>query len=178
MGGGTWTTAGRRMTTLGSAALTVRGGLASDLEQVVAIEQACFSDPWTTDAFLSVLALPHISFLVAEERETDRGRGRGGGAALLGYVVAMIIADEGEIADLAVAPRARRKGVGGLLLDLASSQARDAGVQSMYLEVRESNSAAIALYASRGFGTVGRRRQYYRHPTEDALILRRDLGRT
>jgi ribosomal-protein-alanine N-acetyltransferase len=166
------------MTTIGSAAVTVREGVASDLEQVVAIEQVCFSDPWTTDAFLSVLALPHIRFLVAEEREATGAGSRGGGAALLGYVVAMIIADEGEIADLAVAPSARRRGVGGLLLDLAASQARDAGVHSIYLEVRESNSAAIALYESRGFGTIGRRRQYYRHPTEDALILRRDLGRT
>jgi ribosomal-protein-alanine N-acetyltransferase len=88
----------------------------------------------------------------------------------------MVAADEGEIADLAVAPWARRRGVGGLLLDLAAADARDVGVRTLYLEVRESNAAAIALYESRGFGTIGRRRQYYRHPMEDALVLRRDLS--
>jgi ribosomal-protein-alanine N-acetyltransferase len=165
------------VTSAGSATVTVRPGSAADLDRVVAIERASFSDPWTPDAFQSILSLPHIRFFVAEDREPiSAGKGGGGGAALAGYVVAMVAADEAEIADLAVAPWARRRGIGGLLLDLAAADARDAGVRTLYLEVRESNSAAIALYESRGFGTIGRRRQYYRHPLEDALVLRRDLG--
>jgi ribosomal-protein-alanine N-acetyltransferase len=157
--------------------VAVRLGTAADLDRVVAIERSSFSDPWTLEAFQSILSLPHIRFHVAEDRDPSAGgKGGGGGATLAGYVVAMVAADEGEIADLAVAPWARRRGVGGLLLDLAAADARDVGVRTLYLEVRESNAAAIALYESRGFGTIGRRRQYYRHPMEDALVLRRDLS--
>ena len=98
-----------------------------------------------------------------------------GGASLIGYVLALIAADEAEIADLAVTPAARRRGVGGLLLDRVSRAAADRGVRVLYLEVRESNVAARRLYESRSFLPVGRRRGYYRHPPEDALVLRRDL---
>lgn len=165
------------------ANLTIRPAMAVDLEQVTAIEQACFSDPWTAEAFASALRLSHIRFLVAEETDDPAPGngvpvvdGRGGASRLVGYVLAMVVADEGEIADLAVAPSARRRGVGGELLDRVAADARQGGVRALYLEVRESNTAAIALYRSRGFGPVGRRRGYYRHPSEDALLLRRDLG--
>jgi ribosomal-protein-alanine N-acetyltransferase len=163
--------------------LTIRPAMAADLEQVTAIEQACFSDPWTPEAFASALTLSHIRFLVAEEIDDPAsGNGvpavdHGGGVSrVVGYVLAMVAADEGEIADLAVAPAVRRRGVAGELLDRVAADARQAGVRALYLEVRESNVAAIALYRSRGFGPVGRRRGYYRHPPEDALLLRRDLG--
>ena len=79
---------------------------------------------------------------------------------------------------LAVAPVARRRGIGGLLLDEVVAGATRAGVRSLYLEVRESNSAARALYESRRFLPVGRRRGYYQRPPEDALLLRRDLAPT
>jgi ribosomal-protein-alanine N-acetyltransferase len=92
--------------------------------------------------------------------------------------VALIAGDEGEIADLAVAPSARRRGVGGALLDRVVRDAAASGVGALYLEVRESNAGAIALYRSRGFGAVGRRRGYYRHPSEDALVLRREIAPT
>jgi ribosomal-protein-alanine N-acetyltransferase len=90
--------------------------------------------------------------------------------------VALLYGEEGEIADLAVAPAARRLGVGGLLLDRVVAEAMESGVRALYLEVRESNSAARALYHSRGFDTVGRRRRYYQRPAEDALVLRRDMA--
>jgi ribosomal-protein-alanine N-acetyltransferase len=139
------------------------------------VESLSFSDPWTAEAFASVLDLPHMRFFVAEEREEGPGTGD---PVLLGYVVALVVADEGEIADLAVAPSARRRGVGGLLLDRVVAESEELGIRALYLEVRESNVAARALYQSHGFAPVGRRRGYYQSPTEDALLLRRDMEGT
>jgi ribosomal-protein-alanine N-acetyltransferase len=167
----------------GRATPVIRAAVAEDLDRIVAIERSCFSDPWTTDAFASAIALTHSRFLVAEEHGTEpageddaAARRRGDVPRLLGYVVALVVADEGEIADLAVAPAARRRGIGGALLDRVTAAALQAGVHALYLEVRESNVAALALYRSRGFAPVGRRQAYYRDPVEDALLLRRDLG--
>jgi ribosomal-protein-alanine N-acetyltransferase len=160
--------------------LTIRPCTPMDLERVAEIERVSFSDPWNFETFSAALALRHLRFLVAEEGPAPGEQEVGGGAerALVGYVVALVMADEGEIADVAVAPAARRRGVARALLDRVAADARDAGVGALYLEVRESNSAARALYGSLGFETVGRRRGYYQRPAEDALLLRRGLDPT
>jgi ribosomal-protein-alanine N-acetyltransferase len=183
MGGGAWTTADRPVIGVSNRVVTVRRAMTGDLAAVQAIEAVSFSDPWTVDAFASALELRHMRFLVAEEREGEEGgggTGRGspgaGESVLLGYVVALVVADEGEIADLAVAPAARRRGIGGRLLDRVALEAEQTGIRALYLEVRESNASARALYESRGFTVVGRRRGYYQNPREDALLLRRALG--
>jgi len=90
----------------------------------------------------------------------------------VGYVLARQAADEAEILNLGVAPAARRRGIGRALVreGLAALAAR--GAEQVFLEVRESNAAARALYAEFGFAEVGRRRGYYRRPTEDAIVLR------
>jgi ribosomal-protein-alanine N-acetyltransferase len=106
-----------------------------------------------------------VAFLVADA-----------GGEVRGYIVAWFVLDEGEIGNLAVADEARRNGVGARLLDGAIAAVRTAGVDALYLEVRDSNAAARALYASRGFVEVGRRRDYYRRPKEDALVLRLELA--
>ena len=92
-------------------------------------------------------------------------------------VHAWFVLDEGEVANLAVAPGLRRRGVGSTLLDAAIRESQSRGVSNLYLEVRESNQSARRLYASRGFDEVSRRKAYYRSPVEDALILRRTLTR-
>ena len=161
----------------------IRRAEKDDISRIVQIEGESFADPWAAESFESSLVLDRMQFFVAEELLADDAGGGGGGgtggmsggASLIGYVLALIAADEGEIADLAVTPAARRRGVGGLLLDRVSRAAADRGVRVLYLEVRESNVAARRLYESRSFLPVGRRRGYYRHPSEDALVLRRDL---
>jgi ribosomal-protein-alanine N-acetyltransferase len=160
--------------------LRIRRCGTGDLERVAAIEQDSFSDPWTVEAFSVTLELRHLRFLVAEEGEEGEEGERPGGAepTLLGYVVALVMADEAEIADVAVARAVRRRGVGRALLERMIADVMDEGVRSLYLEVRESNVAARALYDSLGFVPVGRRRGYYQHPAEDALLLRRDLAPT
>ena len=145
-----------------SAAPVVRAATRGDLDAIHAIEVASFADPWTHRSFASLLSEAAVYFQVAEAAD--------GGVA--GYVVAWCVVDEAEIANVAVAPAARGAGVGAALLDAALSHAAGRGCLAAYLEVRESNAPARALYASRGFGAVGRRRGYYRHPVEDALVLR------
>ena len=156
--------------------LRVRLATGADLEIIGAIERLSFTDPWSVDSLAAALALPHGRFFVAESREgAGGGEVRDGGGRLVGYVVALFMGDEGEIADLAVAPPARRQGIAGRLLQRVMDEAREAGIRALYLEVRESNAAARALYASHAFRMVGRRRGYYQRPAEDALVLRREL---
>jgi ribosomal-protein-alanine N-acetyltransferase len=114
---------------------------------------------------MELLDDPRVAFLIADD-----------GGAVRGYVVAWFVLDEGEIGNLAVVTDARRHGIGARLLDGAIAAVRTARVEALYLEVRDSNAAARALYASRGFAEVGRRREYYRRPKEDALVLRLELG--
>lgn len=127
-----------------------------------AIEQEVFSDPWSTEDFRDCVTF--ALFLVAEEE----------GERIGGYVVALDAADEGEILNLAVAPAGRRRGLGRALVEQMLEALRARGVRHVYLEVRESNASARALYASRGFTEVGRRKEYYRRPVEDAIVLRLD----
>ena len=95
--------------------------------------------------------------------------------AVAGYVAAFSVGEDGEILNVAVGPPYRGRGLAGQMLDAVLIELAARGVRSAFLEVRESNRAARALYASRGFAEIGRRRDYYRRPVEDALVLRRAL---
>ena len=126
------------------------------------IEQEVFADPWSTQDFRDCVTADAV-FLVAETGET-----------ITGYVVAIDAADEGEILNLAVAPGGRRTGLGRALVEAVLAALADRGAEHVYLEVRESNAPARALYATHGFKEAGRRKAYYRRPVEDAIVLRRD----
>jgi len=136
-----------------------------DLRGVAAIERLAFSDPWSEKSFREALSHPAMYFVAA----------RSDGGEVLGYVVAWFVADEGQIANLAVAPSGWGRGIGRALLTSALNEAASRGVRDIYLEVRESNQRARRLYGSTGFQEVGRRRGYYRRPVEDAIVLRRTL---
>jgi len=139
---------------------------ASDVDVVAGIERAAFSDPWAPQSFRDALRHPAIYFACARRADA---------AQVLGYVVAWFVADEGEIANIAVAPGGWGQGIGKALLDAALGEAAGRGATAIYLEVRDSNIRARRLYRSRGFEEVGRRRGYYRRPAEDAIVLRRTL---
>ncbi len=126
------------------------------------IEQEVFADPWSRQDFHDCVAADAL-FLVAEVA-----------GEVSGYVVALDAADEGEILNLAVAPAGRRKGLGRALVEAVLGVLKDRDVRHVYLEVRESNAPARALYATQGFREVGRRKAYYRRPVEDAIVLRLD----
>ncbi|MGH7619958.1 MAG: ribosomal protein S18-alanine N-acetyltransferase [Gemmatimonadaceae bacterium] len=137
----------------------------ADLAAIAKIERAAFSDPWSERSFREALSQPAIYFVAAR---SDAGE-------VLGYVVAWFVADEGQIANLAVAPAGWGSGIGRALLTAALTEATARGATDIYLEVRDSNLRARRLYGSCGFKEVGRRRGYYRLPVEDAIVLRRTL---
>jgi [ribosomal protein S18]-alanine N-acetyltransferase len=137
-----------------------------DIDAVWEIENATFSTPWTADTFRSLLHRAPVELLVAERNDE-----------LVGYAVLWCIADEGELANIAIRGDLRGSGLGGELLDQVVDVARRRGVQSLYLEVRPSNAAAGRLYGRRGFQEVGVRRGYYSSPAEDARVLRLQIPR-
>lgn len=144
-----------------SALGEVRNATADDLSAIVSIERASFGDPWSEASFHSLLRAETTRFRVA----VRDGR-------VVGYAVTTRIGEEAELANLAVDPTARRAGIGALLLaDLLESTDASPGA-TVYLEVRASNEPAQALYRSRGFEAVGRRKGYYTRPAEDAIVMR------
>jgi [ribosomal protein S18]-alanine N-acetyltransferase len=158
-----------------TVSVRLRPATAADIDAIARIESLAFTDPWSRASFASLLGSPHVVFLVAEHSTAPSfGDGPGARGEVAGYVVAWAAADQAEIANIAIAPSLRGRGFGGRLLDAAIHDVEQRGATAVFLEVRESNAAARALYAARRFAEVGRRRAYYRRPVEDALVLRRD----
>jgi ribosomal-protein-alanine N-acetyltransferase len=143
--------------------VTLRDMTVDDVLRVADIEHRSFSDAWPANGFLELLGREYARLRVAVDASE----------VVQGYCVLLRAADEGEIANICTDPAVRGGGVGARLLDDALAAADAGAVATVYLEVRTSNQAARGLYESRGFRMVGRRRSYYQHPTEDALVLRR-----
>lgn len=144
----------------------IRSAVPADAGGFVAIERRSFSDPWSEASFREALTSPWTFGLAAQ-----------GSRGVAGYLIAREAAGTGEILNLAVAHEFRRRGLGGALLRAGLGAFRRRNVTEVFLEVRESNHSARALYASHGFRPVGQRAAYYRNPKEDALVLRLALER-
>ena len=137
------------------------------LDEVADLERICFSTPWSRNMLAEELDNACSAFLVALDPEDG---------SVVGYAGLLVIADEGYITNVAVRPESRRGGVAGQLLDVLLNFAGANKLAFLTLEVRESNYAAIALYGSRGFRGAGRRRNYYEHPKEDAIIMTKEFS--
>ena len=94
---------------------------------------------------------------------------------IVAYAVLYLAGGEGDIANIAVLPSHRKAGIGGSLLDTMLEQSRAEKTEAVYLEVRTSNEPAIRLYVSRGFQIIGKRKNYYKHPREDALLMAKTI---
>jgi [ribosomal protein S18]-alanine N-acetyltransferase len=149
--------------------ILIRPARAADLPRVLEVERAAYSSPWSGAAFESLL--PRDGQGVYFRVGLLEGR-------VVGHGILWMVEDEAELANLAVEPGSRRRGVARRLLDHLLDEAVRSGVGRVFLEVRVSNEGAQDLYLSRGFELVGHRRNYYRNPLEDAQILRLDLTRT
>ena len=132
--------------------------------QIAALEKECFSTPWTENMLSDALFDSQASFIVAEDEEGH----------ILGYAGLHVILDEGYIDNIAVEPDARRHGVASALLDVYCRFGA-ANLAFLTLEVRASNTPAIALYEKYGFQRAGLRPGYYQHPREDAVIMTREF---
>jgi ribosomal-protein-alanine N-acetyltransferase len=149
----------------------IRDATELDLDAILQIERTSFEDAWTAGMFHAHLRGSSNVFLVSESIASETHTSSG----IVGFAVAHIASDEAEILDIAVLPAHRGKGIGAALLDNAMGRCAMQGATSIFLEVRESNVAARALYASRHFAVAGRRKRYYHSPPEDGLILRANL---
>ena len=131
------------------------------LPAVAALEQRCFpADPWSEALFQAALENPGAAVLLAQGED----------GALLGYAVLSTVLDEGNLDNIAVARPARRNGVADALLSALTGFGRE-HLACLMLEVRASNAPAIALYQKHGFAAVGRRKNYYDTPKEDAVLM-------
>lgn len=134
-----------------------------DVERVARLERETFSAPWRPDTFRKLLTRNSTELWVVEL--PDHG--------VVGYAVLWLVLEHAELANIAVEPEHRGRGLGSFLLDRVLERARERGVKGLYLEVRVSNTRAADLYERRGFQEIGRRRDYYDRPREDARVLAR-----
>ena len=131
-----------------------------DLDELCRLEALCFTDPWSRDSLAEELTNPLAVY-------TGLGREK----ALLGYVGTRRVLDEWEIVNVAVDPAFRREHLGSRLLEAVLGEARDRAVRRIFLEVRESNAPARGLYEKYGFRPIARRKHYYDHPVENAIVM-------
>ena len=131
------------------------------LDDILLMEQQCFSVPWTHEQLMAQLSdFMHI-FLAAED---ENGRA-------VGYAGLMYVLDEGYISNVAVSPDRRREGIADMLLTELYERAKAKKLSFLTLEVRESNIPAQSLYKKHGYTEVGRRKAYYNRPKEDAVLM-------
>ena len=136
---------------------------ASHVDQIAQLEKLCFSDPWSANSIASELDNKLAFWLVATE-----------GDLVAGYIGSQTVMDETDMMNVAVHPDFRRKGIAEALVNDLVENLKQVGSHCLTLEVRASNTPAITLYEKLGFSEIGRRKNYYRNPREDALILRKE----
>jgi [ribosomal protein S18]-alanine N-acetyltransferase len=148
---------------LARPAATLRPMTVADLDAVMAVESSAYSFPWTRGNFIDSLAAGYLALVLASRED-----------GIVGYLVAMRGVDEMHLLNVTVAPAWQRRGLGHELLDALVAHCRAEALSMLWLEVRQSNERARALYARRGFTEVGLRRGYYPAPLskrEDAVVM-------
>ncbi len=136
---------------------------AAHVAQIAQLEKICFSDPWSERSIASELDNQLAFWLVATEGET-----------VAGYIGSQTVMDETDMMNVAVHPDFRRQGIAEALIHSLVEHLKTIDSHCLTLEVRASNVPAIALYGKLDFREIGRRKNYYRNPKEDALILRKE----
>ena len=140
---------------------------ADEIDTVLAIEQASFTNPWTREMYLAELKNEGVSFFYLAR---DNGR------RVVGFCSFWRVLDELHINNLAVLPELRRQGVAAALLERVMIEGARFGIRRAMLEVRQSNVPARLLYEKFGFVVAGTRSKYYTNPVEDALVLWREFS--
>ena len=148
--------------------MTLRFAGIDDAEALEAVHSRAFDRSWTAPDIARLMQIMGGFALISEDVDGPTG-----------FILARVIAGEAEILTLAVAPWARRQGVGLVLVEAAAAEAARQGAAAMFLEVAADNPAALGLYQRAGFEHAGQRRAYYARadaPSADALVLRRPLN--
>ena len=141
-------------------AMTVRAAVKEDIPAIAALEQMCFSVPWSEGALADTLASPHARLFCAEL-----------GGVVIAYGGCYLLGDDADITNIATHPDFRRRGAAAAVLQMLTDCAKEQGMQAIHLEVRASNTPAAALYERFGFSVDGIRKNYYKNPTENAILM-------
>lgn len=146
----------------------IREGSVSDLPEIAALEAICFElDPWSLSSFEEAMNVGDCKIYTVYDMQLSK---------IIGYSVIISVCDQADLANIAVSPSVRKMGIGASLLGYTLEKAACDGVSEVFLEVRASNAAAIALYEKMNFVKIGTRKNYYRHPKEDAIIMVCKIG--
>ena len=141
--------------------MTVREASSADLAGLAEIERACFSEPWSENALAGTLGNPLARLFCAAEED----------GTLSGYAGVYLLDEDADITNVAVLPAFRRQGIADAVLVSLEAFCREHGAQLLHLEVRASNTPALALYEKHGFVRDGLRKNYYKNPKEDAVLM-------
>ena len=140
-----------------------------DCGQGADLLDVCFSDPWSRKALEEACEredyLQLGAYLLKQAEAKDKR------PALIGYAGLKMVLDEGDVTNICVHPDKRQGGIGKTLLETLLAMAADRGIRAVYLEVRLSNQAAIHMYQAAGFEEIGKRKDFYEKPREDALLM-------
>ena len=143
----------------------VRAADAGDIPAIAMLETLCFSSPWSEGALTDTLNSPHAKLFCADDHGT-----------VIAYGGMYLLGDDADITNIATHPDHRRCGAAAAVLRALIASAKDCGAQALHLEVRESNAPAIALYERFGFAVDGIRKNYYKQPTENAVLMTLSLN--
>ena len=139
-----------------------RRSIPADATGIARLEEEIFNDAWSyRDVQDLICTEGGMCFTALEDGE------------VIAYVIGRLIAPEGEIYRVAVTPRKRQRGIGYRLLDYAVKTSKGQGLERLFLEVRSKNVPAIRLYTAYGFKEIGRRKNYYKDPQDDAIVMLR-----
>jgi len=146
--------------------IMIRPMALADIQAVTQIEEECFSHPWSEKVICESFDNPIYHFFVAEEEETKK---------VVGYISYYQVVDEADICNVAVLPGMRGKSIGQSLVKRLIEDTKDRKLTALVLEVRASNYPAIHVYEKADFKTIGRRKNYYEDPVEDAILYGRSI---
>lgn len=135
-----------------------------DMDAVAELEKQAFSDPYSLKMLNDTMCTCSDTIYVARTSEE-----------VAGYIIFQKAGDEGELLRVAVSSEMKRKGIGAKLVDAMINNFSESKVTDVFLEVRETNEAAIQLYKNKNFQIVATRKDYYRNPVENAIIMKRGL---
>jgi ribosomal-protein-alanine N-acetyltransferase len=139
--------------------MEIRRARPEDASEITALEELIFSDPWSERSVRDCIGGTGMCFVARDE------------SGVIAYMIGSLIAPEGEIYRIAVKEEKRKRGIGYRLLDFAVKTERGRGLETLFLEVRSQNTAARNLYRAYGFEEISVRKNYYRDPTDDAVIM-------
>ncbi len=132
----------------------------ADIPSIAELETLCFSAPWSEGALRDTLNSPYARLFCAVD-----------GGSVIAYGGVYLLGDDADITNIATHPDHRRRGAAAAVLETLIAYAKEHGAQAMHLEVRESNVPAITLYEHFGFAADGIRKNYYKNPTENAVLM-------